>query len=474
LHFSIYFYTILFSFEANYIMAKVKKAFFCKQCGNESPKWLGKCPGCGEWNSYIEEITSVEPNIKNASPITNWTSKPNTPVLLNEIEWTNTSRHATNDIEFNRVMGGGIVPGSITLIGGEPGIGKSTLLLQIALMLKDLKVLYVSGEESAEQIKMRSDRIDLNHPNLYIFSETNTQAIFQQISKIQPQLLIIDSIQTVYSNLIMSSAGSISQVRECAAEFQRLAKETQIPVILIGHINKDGELAGPKILEHIVDVVLQFEGDRNYTYRLLRTIKNRFGSALELGVYEMKGYGLRPVINPSEILMSQRDEALSGISIAATLEGLRPLMIETQALVASAVYGNPQRSTTGFDNRRLNMLLAVLEKRAGFALGQKDVFLNIAGGIKIMDPAIDLAVISAVMSSFEDVEISSKIAFCGEVGLSGEIRAINRIEQRIAEADKLGFEKIFISKYNQKVDTRNYKIQIVEVGKVLEVFNKLF
>ena len=332
----------------------------------------------------------------------------------------------------------------------------------------------MSGEESAEQIKMRSDRIDLNHPNLYIFSETNTQAIFQQISKIQPQLLIIDSIQTVYSNLIMSSAGSISQVRECASEFQRLAKETQIPVILIGHINKDGELAGPKILEHIVDVVLQFEGDRNYTYRLLRTIKNRFGSALELGVYEMKGYGLRPVINPSEILMSQRDEALSGISIAATLEGLRPLMIETQALVASAVYGNPQRSTTGFDNRRLNMLLAVLEKRAGFALGQKDVFLNIAGGIKIMDPAIDLAVISAVMSSFEDVEISSKIAFCGEVGLSGEIRAINRIEQRIAEADKLGFEKIFISKYNQKIDTRNYKIQIVEVGKVLEVFSKLF
>jgi DNA repair protein RadA/Sms len=342
------------------------------------------------------------------------------------------------------------------------------------LALKTTKILYVSGEESAEQIKMRAERIDKDNTNCFVYSETNTQAIFEQVKALQPQLIIIDSIQTLYSNLILSSAGSVSQVRECAGEFQRLAKETNIPVVLIGHINKDGELAGPKILEHIVDVVLQFEGDRNYTYRLLRTIKNRFGSAMELGVYEMKGYGLKPVLNPSEILMSQRDEALSGITIAATIEGLRPLMIETQALVASAVYGNPQRSATGFDIRRLNMLLAVLEKRAGFALASKDVFLNIAGGIKISDPAIDLSVITSVMSSYEDTEVSSKIAFCAEVGLSGEIRAINRIEQRISEADKLGFEKIFISKYNQKIDARNYQIEIVEVGKVLEVFNRLF
>lgn len=454
-------------------MAKVKKAFFCKSCGNESPKWLGKCPGCGEWNTYIEELLTSETPSKNTSPIIN-DKRRNTPQLLSDISTINMPRYTTDDSEFNRVMGGGIVPGSITLIGGEPGIGKSTLLLQIALALKTTKILYVSGEESAEQIKMRAERIDKENSNCYIYSETNTQSIFEQVKQLQPQLIIIDSIQTVYSNLILSSAGSVSQVRECAGEFQRLAKETNIPVILIGHINKDGELAGPKILEHIVDVVLQFEGDRNYTYRLLRTIKNRFGSAMELGVYEMKGYGLKPVLNPSEILMSQRDEALSGITIAATIEGLRPLMIETQALVASAVYGNPQRSATGFDIRRLNMLLAVLEKRAGFALASKDVFLNIAGGIKISDPAIDLSVITSVMSSYEDTEVHSKIAFCAEVGLSGEIRAINRIEQRISEADKLGFEKIFISKYNQKIDTRNYQIEIVEVGKVLEVFNRLF
>lgn len=454
-------------------MAKVKKAFFCKSCGNESPKWLGKCPGCGEWNTYIEELLTSDVPSKNTSPIIN-EKRRNSPQLLSDISTINMPRYTTDDAEFNRVMGGGIVPGSITLIGGEPGIGKSTLLLQIALALKTTKILYVSGEESAEQIKMRAERIDKDNTNCFVYSETNTQAIFEQVKVLQPQLIIIDSIQTVYSNLILSSAGSVSQVRECAGEFQRLAKETNIPVVLIGHINKDGELAGPKILEHIVDVVLQFEGDRNYTYRLLRTIKNRFGSAMELGVYEMKGYGLKPVLNPSEILMSQRDEALSGITIAATIEGLRPLMIETQALVASAVYGNPQRSATGFDIRRLNMLLAVLEKRAGFALASKDVFLNIAGGIKISDPAIDLSVITSVMSSYEDTEVSSKIAFCAEVGLSGEIRAINRIEQRISEADKLGFEKIFISKYNQKIDARNYQIEIVEVGKVLEVFNKLF
>lgn len=454
-------------------MSKIKKAFFCKNCGIESTKWVGKCPGCNEWNTYIEEIISKPEESQFKSPVIFKDTK-NIPVKISEIQSNDNPRIISTDPEFNRVLGGGIVLGSLILIGGEPGIGKSTLLLQIALSLKNLKILYVSGEESMEQIKMRADRVENMNQNCFIFSETNTQKIFEQIKKIEPQLIIIDSIQTVYSNLIMSASGSISQIRECAGEFQRLAKETNIPVILIGHINKDGELAGPKLLEHIVDAVLQFEGDRNYTNRILRTIKNRFGSAMELGVYEMKHSGLKPILNPSEILMSQRDEALSGISIAATIEGLRPFMIETQALVASAVYGNPQRSSTGFDNRRLNMLLAVLEKRAGFSLSTKDVFLNIAGGIKINDPAMDLSVISSIMSSYEDTEISSKIAFSAEVGLSGEIRAINRIEQRIAEADKLGFEKIFISKYNQKVDPKKYKIEIIEVGKILEVFNRLF
>lgn len=454
-------------------MSKIKKAFFCKNCGIESAKWIGKCPGCNEWNTYIEEIISKSDEGHNKSPIS-FSDRKNIPLKISEIQSNENPRIISSDPEFNRVLGGGIVLGSLILIGGEPGIGKSTLLLQIALSLQNLKILYVSGEESMEQIKMRADRVLNMNQNCFIYSETNTQKIFEQIKQIEPQLIIIDSIQTVYSNLILSPSGSISQIRECAGEFQRLAKETNIPVILIGHINKDGELAGPKLLEHIVDTVLQFEGDRNYTNRILRTIKNRFGSAMELGVYEMKHSGLNPILNPSEILMSQRDEALSGISIAATVEGLRPFMIETQALVASAVYGNPQRSSTGFDNRRLNMLLAVLEKRAGFSLSTKDVFLNIAGGIKINDPAMDLSVISSIMSSFEDTEISSKIVFSAEVGLSGEIRAINRIEQRIAEADKLGFEKIFISKYNQKIDAKKYQIDIIEVGKILEVFNRLF
>lgn len=454
-------------------MAKIKKAFFCTNCGNESPKWIGRCPGCNEWNTYVEEIISKENSNPNQSTFKDFSVKTK-PVKLAEVKQNDISRFYSDDPEFNRVLGGGIVPGSIVLIGGEPGIGKSTLLLQIALSLKDLKILYVSGEESVEQIKMRADRIQVKNENLYLFSETCTQTIFDQVKSLEPNLIIIDSIQTVYSQHILSASGSISQVRECAGEFQRLAKETNIPVILIGHINKEGEIAGPKLLEHIVDTVLQFEGDRNYTHRLLRTIKNRFGSALELGVYEMKSHGLQPVVNPSDILLGNRDEALSGVAIASTMEGMRPLMIEVQALVANAVYGNPQRSSIGFDTRRLNMLLAILEKRGGFQLSNKDVFLNLAGGIKVSDPALDLAVLAAIISSYKDEEISSNTAFCAEVGLSGEIRAVSRIEQRIAEAEKLGFEKIFISKYNAKLPKDKFTIKIVQVGKISEVYGVLF
>lgn len=454
-------------------MAKIKKAFFCTNCGNESTKWIGRCPGCNEWNTYVEEIISKENSNPNQSTFKDFSVKTK-PVKLTEVKQNDISRFYSDDPEFNRVLGGGIVPGSIVLIGGEPGIGKSTLLLQIALSLKDLKILYVSGEESVEQIKMRADRIDVKNDSLYLYSETCTQTIFEQVKAIEPNLIIIDSVQTVYSQHILSASGSISQVRECAGEFQRLAKETNIPVILIGHINKEGEIAGPKLLEHIVDTVLQFEGDRNYTHRLLRTIKNRFGSALELGVYEMKSHGLQPVINPSDILLGNRDEALSGVAIASTMEGMRPLMIEVQALVANAVYGNPQRSSIGFDTRRLNMLLAILEKRGGFQLSNKDVFLNLAGGIKVSDPALDLAVLAAIISSYKDEEISNNTAFCAEVGLSGEIRAVSRIEQRIAEAEKLGFEKIFISKYNAKLPKDKFSIKIVEVGKISEIYAGLF
>ena len=454
-------------------MAKIKKAFFCTNCGNESSKWIGRCPGCNEWNTYVEEIISKEDSNPNQSTFKDFSVKTK-PVKLTEVKQNDISRFYSDDPEFNRVLGGGIVPGSIVLIGGEPGIGKSTLLLQIALSLKDLKILYVSGEESVEQIKMRADRIQVQNENLFLYSETCTQAIFDQVKTLEPNLIIIDSVQTVYSQHILSASGSISQVRECAGEFQRLAKETNIPVILIGHINKEGEIAGPKLLEHIVDTVLQFEGDRNYTHRLLRTIKNRFGSALELGVYEMKSHGLQPVINPSDILLGNRDEALSGVAIASTMEGMRPLMIEVQALVANAVYGNPQRSSIGFDTRRLNMLLAILEKRGGFQLSNKDVFLNLAGGIKVSDPALDLAVLAAIISSYKDEEISSNTAFCAEVGLSGEIRAVPRIEQRIAEAEKLGFEKIYISKYNAKLPKDKFTIKIVKVGKISEVYGVLF
>ncbi len=454
-------------------MAKIKKAFFCTNCGNESTKWIGRCPGCNEWNTYVEEIISKENSNPNQSTFKDFSVKTK-PVKLAEVKQNDISRFYSDDPEFNRVLGGGIVPGSIVLIGGEPGIGKSTLLLQIALSLKDLKILYVSGEESVEQIKMRADRINVKNDSLYLYSETCTQTIFEQVKAIEPNLIIIDSVQTVYSQHILSASGSISQVRECAGEFQRLAKETNIPVILIGHINKEGEIAGPKLLEHIVDTVLQFEGDRNYTHRLLRTIKNRFGSALELGVYEMKSHGLQPVINPSDILLGNRDEALSGVAIASTMEGMRPLMIEVQALVANAVYGNPQRSSIGFDTRRLNMLLAILEKRGGFQLSNKDVFLNLAGGIKVSDPALDLAVLAAIISSYKDEEISNNTAFCAEVGLSGEIRAVSRIEQRIAEAEKLGFDKIFISRYNAKLPKDKFSINIVEVGKISEIYGDLF
>jgi DNA repair protein RadA/Sms len=454
-------------------LAKIKKAFFCTNCGNESTKWIGRCPGCNEWNTYVEEIISKENSNPNQSTFKDFSVKTK-PVKLTEVKQNDISRFYSDDPEFNRVLGGGFVPGSIVLIGGEPGIGKSTLLLQIALSLNDLKILYVSGEESVEQIKMRADRINVKNENLYLYSETCTQTIFEQVKAIEPNLIIIDSVQTLYSQHILSASGSISQVRECAGEFQRLAKETNIPVILIGHINKEGEIAGPKLLEHIVDTVLQFEGDRNYTHRLLRTIKNRFGSALELGVYEMKSHGLQPVINPSDILLGNRDEALSGVAIASTMEGMRPLMIEVQALVANAVYGNPQRSSIGFDTRRLNMLLAILEKRGGFQLSNKDVFLNLAGGIKVSDPALDLAVLAAIISSYKDEEISNNTAFCAEVGLSGEIRAVSRIEQRIAEAEKLGFDKIFISRYNAKLPKDKFSIKIVTVGKISEIYGDLF
>ena len=454
-------------------MAKAKTVYYCQNCGAQSAKWIGRCPACGEWNTYVEEVIQSDKG-KNKSPVTTQKSAAK-PKRISEIESGTEQRINTHNNELNRVLGGGLVAGSLILVGGEPGIGKSTLMLQIALNLKGMKVLYITGEESEQQIKMRAERIGMNNPECYILAETHTQSIFQHIEKLLPQLVIIDSIQTTYTDIIDSSAGSISQIRETAGEFQKYSKLTNTPVILIGHITKEGSLAGPKVLEHMVDTVLQFEGDRNYGYRILRSTKNRFGSTSELGIYEMQGTGLREVENPSEILLSHRDENLSGIAIAAMVEGMRPMMIETQALVSSAAYGTPQRSTTGYDIRRLNMLLAVLEKRSGFRLGTKDVFLNIAGGLKVDDPAIDLAIVSAVLSSNEDIPIDQKVCFAAEVGLSGEIRPVNRIDQRIAEADKLGFGQIFISKYNLKgIDSKKYKLQIVAVGKIEEVFGKLF
>lgn len=496
-------------------MAKTRFAYFCQSCGYESAKWLGKCPSCSQWNTFAEEIIEkANTAVPNWKPASTSQQRANKPVKVADIIYHDEDRLLTPDNEFNRVLGGGIVAGSLVLIGGEPGIGKSTLMLQLALNMPGIKVLYISGEESAHQIKMRAERLEAGsrqlavggsqlgtqkdksdpdsyrdeHPKseikqgCFILTETSTQNIFKQIEELEPDLVVVDSIQTLHSAHIESTPGSVSQVRECTAELLRFAKESSTPVFLIGHITKDGTIAGPKILEHMVDTVLQFEGDRHHVYRILRTVKNRFGSASELGIYEMLGEGLREVSNPSEILLSQRDEALSGITISTTLEGMRPMMIETQALVSPSPYGTPQRTANGFDSRRMSMLLAVLEKRCGFNLGAKDVFLNITGGIRVEDPAIDLGLAAAIISSHEDIPVPFKTCFAGEIGLSGEIRAVNRVEQRIAEAQKLGFEQIFISKYNlpsggndkKGIDLSRYKIDIKIVSNIEEVFGILF
>ncbi len=492
-------------------MSKTRFAYFCQSCGYESAKWLGKCPSCSQWNTFVEEVIEKDnksiPTWKSASTTL---QRANKPVQVADITFNEEDRLLTPDNEFNRVLGGGIVAGSLVLIGGEPGIGKSTLMLQLALNMPKIRVLYVSGEESERQIKMRAERLmevgseqsavgsgqlaaSLTKSEIvnrkseigrgcFILTETSTQNIFKQIEELEPDLVVIDSIQTLHSAHIESTPGSVSQVRECTAEMLRFAKESGTPVFLIGHITKDGMIAGPKILEHMVDTVLQFEGDRHHVYRILRTVKNRFGSASELGIYEMLGEGLREVSNPSEILLSQRDEPLSGITISTTLEGMRPMMIETQALVSPSPYGTPQRTATGFDTRRMSMLLAVLEKRCGFNLGAKDVFLNITGGIRVEDPAIDLGLAAAIISSHEDIPVPFKTCFAGEIGLSGEIRAVNRVEQRIAEAQKLGFEQIFISKYNlpsgghdkKGIDLSRYNIDIKIVSRIEEVFELLF
>ena len=456
-------------------MSKIKTAFFCQNCGYESTKWLGKCPSCNQWNTFVEELQKKDDTIKE-NTWNNYNEKRiNKTISLSEIISSEETRILGCDTELNRALGGGIVPGSIVLVAGEPGIGKSTLFLQNGLQLHNIITLYISGEESEQQIKMRADRLKIKNNNFYLLTETSTQVIFQEIKKLRPQLVIIDSIQTLHTPFIESSPGSVSQIRECAAEFQRFAKETNTPVFLIGHITKDGAIAGPKILEHMVDTVLQFEGDRHYAYRILRTLKNRFGSTAELGIYEMSGEGMRPVTNPSEILITQKEDNLSGIAIAATIEGIRPMLIEVQALVTQSVYGTPQRTVSGFDLRRLQLLLAVLEKRGGFHFGVKDVFLNIAGGLKVEDPSTDLSVLCALLSSYEDAAIPMHYCFAGEVGLSGEIRAVNRVEQRIAEAEKLGFEKIIVSKYNQKgLVKQQFNIEVITVGKVEEVYQLLF
>lgn len=456
-------------------MSKAKTTFFCQSCGTQSPKWIGKCPSCGEWNTYVEELVVKEDKRPGWQGSTGSFKRVNKPTLVTDIEHNTEQRIVLSDNELNRVLGGGLVAGSLVLLGGEPGIGKSTLMLQIALQQPGIKTLYVSGEESNQQIKMRAERIGIKNEQCYILAETNTQNLFKQIEDVQPDLVIIDSIQTLSTSFIESSPGSVSQIRECTGELLKFAKESGTPVVLIGHITKEGSIAGPKVLEHMVDVVLQFEGDRNYIFRIVRAIKNRFGSTAEMGIYEMITNGLREVSNPSEILISYRDEYLSGIAIAATMEGVRPMLIETQALVSTAVYGVPQRSTTGFDARRLNMLLAVLEKRCGFRLAAKDVFLNIAGGIRVDDPATDLAIVCSILSSAEDIAIPGKTCFAAEVGLSGEIRPVNRIENRIMEAEKLGFDRIFISKFNQKgLDLKKYNIQVVFTSKIEEVFKGLF
>jgi len=456
-------------------MAKTRTAYVCSQCGNDSPKWLGKCPACGEWNTYVEEIIKKESPSQTITHLSNYETLQSKPILLQDIDTGDEVRINLPDEELNRVLGGGLVPGSLILIGGEPGIGKSTLVLQTALKANRQKILYVSGEESARQLKLRAERIGDEHNRLLILCETNLERIFDHINQVKPDILIVDSIQTIFTDRAESSPGSVTQVRESAAALLKFAKETATPVLLIGHINKEGNIAGPKVLEHIVDTVLQFEGDQHYMYRILRNIKNRFGSTSEIGIYEMRQNGLREVSNPSELLLTQNHEGLSGVAIAAAIEGIRPFLIETQALVSTAAYGTPQRSATGFDIRRMNMLLAVLEKRAGFKLGQKDVFLNIAGGLRVNDPAMDLSVISAVLSSSLDVAIEREVCMAGEVGLSGEIRPVNRIEQRILEAEKLGFKKILIPQNNLKgFDTSKLQIEIKSVRKVEEAFRALF
>lgn len=452
---------------------KVKTSFFCQNCGAQSPKWIGKCPSCNEWNTYVEEVIEKVP--KSATPFSSSTTQRAAKARkLNDIEQSTERRINLSDEELKRVLGGGLVPGSLILFGGEPGIGKSTLLLQLASREIDKKVLYISGEESEQQIAMRAERIGKENENCFVLTETSMQNIFIQIEAVQPDILIIDSIQTMHSAIIDSSPGSISQIRECTAEFLRYAKESGTPVFLIGHITKEGSLAGPKVLEHMVDCVLIFEGDRNHAYRLVRSVKNRFGSTNELGIYEMHGAGLRAVDNPSEILISNNDESLSGIAIACTVEGVRPILVEIQALVSTAAYGMPQRSSTGFDTRRLNMLLAVLEKRCGFKLAAKDVFLNIAGGIKVNDPAIDLAVVMAIMSSNANLAVPSSVCFAAELSLSGELRTVNRLDQRIAEAQKMGFEQIIVSKYNKGINQKDFDIEIVTAGKIEEAIRSVF
>ena len=451
-------------------MAKVKTTFFCQNCGAQSAKWTGQCNTCNEWNTIVEEVIQKEEK-RSWKQAPSLKQKPK-PLRIDEIQLNPEERIKTNNKELDTVLGSGLVKGSVTLLGGEPGIGKSTLLLQVALSISQ-KVLYVSGEESQSQIKMRAERIDSKESNCLILTETNTQQIFKNIEEVQPEFLVIDSIQTLHTESIDATPGSISQIRETTAELIKFAKETTTPVLLIGHINKEGQIAGPKILEHMVDVVLQFEGDRNHTYRILRAQKNRFGSTAELGIYEMLSDGLREISNPSEILISKKDADLSGTAIASTLEGIRPLMIEIQALVSTAVYGTPQRSTTGYNLKRLHMILAVLEKRAGFKLGAKDVFLNITGGINVDDPAIDLAVVASILSSNQDIAIAPHVCFAAEVGLAGEIRPVSKIDQRISEAEKLGYTKFVASKYN-KISTKNRKIQLILVGKVEEAFATLF